>query len=626
MKNIFYILILILIFSSCENFLEETPYGFRTAENAFDTEESAAATVESVKKSFMAYDYYSATFHQTLGFNSTLVGRRAGANSTVTILLEDTIAPVLATQLGLNTTFRSGTDMVKKRLGNYRVSNMKAYRFPAGSGSNTYFWDGKPPKDFLIALNPIDGTKSKNLNIDEFVGFIDSLGAEATIVVNYFYARYGKTASGTREARVNQAAEYAAGFVNYVNNTLKAGVKNWEIGNECYGKWETGYDVNGSIVTGKEYGEDLRVFAEKMKAVDPTIKIGAVMYSKSGSWNTQVMKEVKDAADFLVVHNYFTGENNATPENILASTVQVDQIKKTLEDCTAQNTSHPKDYFPVAMTEYNCRGPHTTTFINACFTADVIGRFMENRYGMATRWVGEWKWKVGTHGLFAVADPDQEDYTVRQAYWVYKYFGENFGDHLIKASTNNSNITIYASKFSDGKTGLVVINSTGNEQEFNLKMGNDSTGKVWIYEVYANTVAETDKKFYVNGFTSETKGGGPDIFLEIAPFETGFQKNTIFNVRKYSVTYFVFDASPTTSSNLLKENIELKVYPNPTKSKLYFESKHNFSSISIYNSKGRKVLEEQYKNPIDISSLAPEIYFLTLHDRNVTVSKKILKK
>lgn len=61
--------------------LEEDIVDFRTAENAFDTEESAAATVESVKKSFMAYNYYSAQFHQTLGFNSTMVGRRAGSNS-----------------------------------------------------------------------------------------------------------------------------------------------------------------------------------------------------------------------------------------------------------------------------------------------------------------------------------------------------------------------------------------------------------------------------------------------------------------------------------------------------------------------------------------------------------------
>lgn len=71
----------LLVLSSCKNMLEEEITNFRTAENAFDTEESAAATVESVKKSFMAYNYYSAQFHQTLGFNSTIVGRRAGANS-----------------------------------------------------------------------------------------------------------------------------------------------------------------------------------------------------------------------------------------------------------------------------------------------------------------------------------------------------------------------------------------------------------------------------------------------------------------------------------------------------------------------------------------------------------------
>lgn len=81
MKKIFYLLLSVFVLSSCENMLEEDVYGFRTAENAFDTEESAAATVESVKKSFMAYNYYSGMFPQTLGFNSTLVGRRAGANS-----------------------------------------------------------------------------------------------------------------------------------------------------------------------------------------------------------------------------------------------------------------------------------------------------------------------------------------------------------------------------------------------------------------------------------------------------------------------------------------------------------------------------------------------------------------
>jgi hypothetical protein len=467
---------------------------------------------------------------------------------TIHIYPDDLLAPVLPTQLGLNTTFRSGSDMYKKRLDNYRNSYMGAYRFPAGSGSNIYFWDGKIPEKFLIDINPIDGTDRNALQVHEFVAFIDSVDAEATIVVNYFYARYGITAEGTREARVKQAAEYAAGFVNYVNNLLKGGIRNWEIGNECYGKWEEGYDVNGSIITGKEYGEDFCVFVEKMKAVDPSIKIGAVMYPKDDSWNNQVMKEVKNHADFLVVHNYFTTQNEATAENILRSTVQINMIKKQMEDCTQRNTPFPFNHFPVAMTEYNCRGPHTTTFLNACFTAELIGRMAKTGYGLATRWVGEWNWKPGTHGLFALADPDQKDYSVRQAYMIYHYFGKAFGDYLVKSSSTNSKLIVFASRFSDGKTGLVVINPYSSEENFNLNIQEMKAGKVWYYEVYAHSIEETVKKFWVNGQTSLTDGGGPDNFYEIPPYESTFKKGTKFSVKKYSVTFFVFAPEETTGA------------------------------------------------------------------------------
>lgn len=459
----------------------------------------------------------------------------------VTINLLDTLAPVLLTQFGLNTTFRSGSDMVSKRMDNYRNSNMGAYRFPAGSGSNLYFWDGKIPSKFLTKVNPIDGTDKDALKIKDFVTLVHSLDAEATIVVNYFYARYGVTSSGTREERVSQAAKYAAGFVHQANNILKAGIRNWEIGNECYGKWETGYDVNGNVVTGKEYGEDFRVFAAEMKAADPSIKVGAVMYPKDENWNDQVIREVKEAADFLVVHNYFTEFEQATPEKIWEATPQIDAIKKQMEACVTRNTNYPGDHFPVFMTEYNCRGPHTTTFVNACFTADVLGRIIASRYSLATRWVGEWPWKTGTHGLFAVEDPDQQDYTVRQAYLVYHYFGKAFGDYMVKSLCSDDRMAVHASLFSDGKTGLIVINPTGQEMDFNLDFMTGKSGKAWLYEIYANSIAETDKKFYVNGQTSATRGGGPANFTDIPPYESDFQTETLFKVRKYSVSFFVFD-------------------------------------------------------------------------------------
>lgn len=543
----------------------------------------------------------------------------------IKIFPTDTLAPFLSTQLGLNTTFRSGSDMLYQRFDNYKNSNMDAFRFPAGSGSNIYFWDGNIPEEFRIEINPIDATQTSALKISEFAIFIDSLKAQATVNVNYFYARYGVTEEGTREARVNQAAEYAAGFVNYLNEELKAGIKNWEIGNECYGAWEEGYDVNGSIVTGKEYGEDLCVFAEKMKAVDSTINIGAVMYPKSDDWNDQVMLEVKDHADFLIVHNYFTSQKDATVENILASTTQVTDIKKQMEDCVERNTSYPKHHFPVYMTEYNCRGPHTTTFINACFTADVIGKFIQNNYALATRWVGEWKWKEGTHGLFALEDPDQVDYSVRQAYMMYHYFGKCFGDYMLETTCSNDEITVFASTFSDGKTGLVVINPSGQTQEFNLEQ--NKTGKAYLYEVYANTIDETDKKFYVNGLTSTTTGGGPDDVQTIAPYEFNYNENSIFEVKKYSVSFYVFDNSTVTSSTIIDQpKNETIIYPVPASTQLNFFTTKSYDRVEIFNLIGEKVLASEFQNPLDIANMPEGYYLVNLYAGSERSTQAFIKK
>ncbi len=541
--------------------------------------------------------------------------------TTISISPADTLTPVLPVQLGLNTTFRSGTEMLTERLYNYKNSGMGAFRFPAGSGSNTYFWDGNIPDKFRITVDPIDGTKASDLNISEFVAFIDSMGAEATIVVNYFYARYGITSEGTRESRVNQAAEYAAGFVNYVNNVLKANIKYWEVGNECYGKWEVGFDVNGNVVTGKEYGEDFRVFAKKMKEADPSVKVGAVMWPKNDNWNDQVMKEVKNDADFLITHNYFTAYEDATVENILSSTFQINEIKQQMEDCIIRNTSFSADHFPVAMTEYNNRGPHTTTFLNACFTAEVLGRMIESGYGLATRWVGEWQWKVGTHGLFAIDDPDQKDYSVRQAYLIYHYLDKAFGDQLVKTSTTNSTLRAFGSRFSDGKYALMVINPGGMEQSFNLKLSDEVlSGKCWWYELYANTIQEDDKKFYVNGFTSTTNGGGPDNFVEILPFETRIDYQTQFCVKKYSVSFFVFDTSLETGFRFKISDTELEIYPNPASHEIFVKNDQTYNEFFIYSMNSQLVHHDYMSNPIDVSFLNGGQYLLEVTSGNLSSS------
>ena len=60
-----------------------------------------------------------------------------------------------------------------------------------------------------------------------------------------------------------------------VSRSSPFGIKYWEIGNECYGSWETDYHrpAMGSGDLCARRGQD---YIAKMKAVDPTIKIGVV--------------------------------------------------------------------------------------------------------------------------------------------------------------------------------------------------------------------------------------------------------------------------------------------------------------------------------------------------------------
>jgi hypothetical protein len=80
MKKLLYILITCVGLSACNDFLDEPVTDFRTLDNILDTKEGAGAFVGSLKSPFKDYQYYGANYHQMLGFNSGIVGRRAGAN------------------------------------------------------------------------------------------------------------------------------------------------------------------------------------------------------------------------------------------------------------------------------------------------------------------------------------------------------------------------------------------------------------------------------------------------------------------------------------------------------------------------------------------------------------------
>ncbi|HEY4965815.1 MAG TPA: alpha-L-arabinofuranosidase, partial [Puia sp.] len=152
-------------------------------------------------------------------------------------------------------------------------------RAPAGSVSDVYFWNGTDanpaPPDAPAKLMDASGnlsvanywyggnSASWTFSLSNYYALLAQTNSTGLITVNYGYARYGTSANP-----VAAAAHLAAEWVRYD----KGRTKYWEIGNETYGNWEAGYQIDitqnkdgqPALVSGDLYGRHVKVFIDSM--------------------------------------------------------------------------------------------------------------------------------------------------------------------------------------------------------------------------------------------------------------------------------------------------------------------------------------------------------------------------
>jgi hypothetical protein len=453
------------------------------------------------------------------------------------------------------------------------INNLKmgVMRIPGGSISDVFFWNRKavyenyvvksydpPLTDIPSIITPWVGKKIQDfekwsMGVDQYYQMMQMTGSSGMVTVNYGYARYG-----TSTNPVAQAAHLAADWVRYDNGRSKF----WEIGNEVSGSWEASYEMDQSLnkdgqpkrITGDLYGKHALVFIDSMRQaareIGKQIYIGVVCDQEYNNdmpnWNKELISHVGGKADFYIIHSYFTPYGqNSVPDVILNSPTKVAAYKTFVQmELTAQG----KPSAPIFLTEWNIfaiGSKQPVSFINGMHASLLMGELIKNKYEVGVRWDLANGWDNGNdHGLFSSGnEPGVTKYAARPAFYYLYYFQKYFGDIMVEATTNSSSVAAYASQFTSGEAGIVLVNKNAFEQvvELNLKNFNQG-GRYYTYTLTGGTDnGSFSRKVYVNGVTTQTEGGGPENYESIKAKSTVIKGNIKLNLPKYSVIHLVVE-------------------------------------------------------------------------------------
>ena len=314
-----------------------------------------------------------------------------------------------------------------------------------------------------------------------------NLNAQVFVTVNYH-------GSGT--------SNEAAAWVLSDNVTNHCGFKYWEIGNECYGSWET--NLNDSTHDPFTYATRAAGYFQLMKAADHAIKIGVVAvtgedsYSNNAThfetnprtgikhygWTPVMLATLKNLGitpDFVVYHFYpqfssahATASSESDPLLLQAAANWASDAADLRQQIT--------DYFGPAGTniELVCTennsdagvmGRQSTGIVNALYLADSTCRLIQTEFNSYIWWdlhngsdtSGDFDptlygWRNnGDYGWLSSANARYPSFYAAK---LLQYFARP-SDSVLSATSDYLLLSAYATRRTNGALTLFVINKTG---------------------------------------------------------------------------------------------------------------------------------------------------------------------
>ena len=401
-----------------------------------------------------------------------------------------------------------------------------ALRFPGGSSSDDYDWqtNRSPSRQYQFPNNAAT-----------FAKVIEAQSAQAFVTVNYgsgtpqqaaaWVAYYNASASGTAAIGIDSMGRdwKTAGFwaslraasplpaddgCNFlrISHPAPFAFKYWEIGNECYGKWENDlHGAAGSGLTGAPhdaytYAVAFQSYYNQMRAVDPTIHIGAVApagenaygnHTRSvpnpneanathSGWTPLLLATLKSLGvtpHFLVYHTYAQEPGDESDAFLLQAGAKLQSDAPDLRKMITDYFGSSGTSIELDMTELNSvssnPGKQSTSLVNALFMADALGNLASTEFNTCIWWdlrnggggqqnnnplLYGWR-QYGDYGVLSSRNNFGHPATFPNFYAekLLTHWGRG-GDTVVSATSSYILLSIYAAKLADGGLSLLVIN------------------------------------------------------------------------------------------------------------------------------------------------------------------------
>lgn len=411
----------------------------------------------------MKFNYPS--FLSALPFLIASAAYAAPSTAHVKVDVRQSVTVVPSIGLGLGVAVWDGHMTDPEVAGLIRDAGFSVIRYPGGSYADIYHWKTNAPTKGLQA------TVQPNDDFDHFMALTQAAKTQALITVNY-----GSNIDGTAGG---DPAE-AAAWVKYANVDHSWGVRYWEIGNEVYGNGEYGAKWEEDLHSDKspsEYGRNVNAYVTAMKAVDPSIKVGAVLTAPDAwpdgnppAWNPTVLGECGKNIDFVVIHWYpDQGHRTGILDAVEANIPNIGHKARALVD------QYCRPHTPIWISEGDASG-YDMQAQGALFAADLYPRLWESGIENFDWWDLHNGIHVGKNGVGddqgILSNASCDDGTCEPAVNTPfpPYYGVELvhrlaspGDMLVSAQSDSPSIVAYGVRKRDGSDGVMLINKDGDE-------------------------------------------------------------------------------------------------------------------------------------------------------------------